>query len=223
MTASPAPPFSPLARGPGSVFVLRSLRRPRARPPPRGSTRILVGAAAVFCVLPPVGPAGDADPVDGADGCATPVTHVLILRGVGRVADDGLVHGGALRSALGRRPGGSPRRTRRRHMSWRAIPALCPDWDVDDPLMRSAHLCRERNVRTARPVQHLGRRALPLLGPRLAAGRARDLCCRGEDIGARRPAADRRRSTPVGVLPSSVLPGSVPDGYRRARRASHNF
>jgi len=92
------------------------------------------------------------------------------------------------------------------------------------PLMRSAHLCGERNVRTARPVQHLGRRLSRhsrTRGPRRGAPGDPALP-RG---GYRRATSGSGSSTfhPVGVLASSVLPGSVLTGTRRAGRASRNL
>src|SRR3954451_5886672 len=96
MTASTSPTLSAL-RAPGVRARVRTLLTAPSScsaAPSRGSTRFLVGAAGVgtaYChrrdrremrILS-----------TGRDGCATPITHVLILRGVGRVADDGLVHG----------------------------------------------------------------------------------------------------------------------------------
>jgi len=77
------------------------------------------------------------------------------------------------------------------------------------PLSRTVHLC-DRETPARSPVQHLGDGSPLLPDPRPAAGRAPENSWFRGVIGARRPVSDRR-------IPRQHRP----DGYRRARRASH--
>ena len=110
------------------------------------------------------------------------------------------------------RPGVSPPRTHRRHKSWRAIPRTLSGLAVDDPRCAPAHLCRrETPARRARFNTSCD-------------GLSRHSRTRG-------PGGDHQRlALQWGLSARDVRQRVVdlpleqcPDGYRRARRASHKL